>query len=207
MPVETGVFYPSGGTNDQFRLYYTNNTTTWTTNVTTIQAPYWTSYANEWRWQPQWQATYIGNWQTEPNPWRQDPEAIERYRRLAREAEEQRKQELAERKETWKQAEAVAEDLLLQLLGADDFGTWKRDGHVLVISRRHENLAYQIKAYEEIRLLKRCPRTWQLRGDRLCIHLRERHPAGDDVAAKVLLARFDEKTLWEQANHHGAIAA
>jgi hypothetical protein len=112
--------------------------------------------------------------------------------------------ETAEDRALRQKANEAAEQLLHDLLGDSRYRVYKRDGHLIVSSRRLQGrLAYQIKAGQKIVLLERkAEGGWRKRKDQLCIHPRDRHPAGDEVAALYLLAHHDEETLWKVANHH-----
>jgi hypothetical protein len=114
-----------------------------------------------------------------------------------KEAEVKRKAELAA-------AEKIAEGLLLDLIGRRRYQIWRTKGCVHVSSRKYKNLRYEIKAGEMIRLHERRDMAWRVRKDQLCVHPRDKHPRGDEVAALYVLARFDEDALWVTANRHGA---
>lgn len=99
----------------------------------------------------------------------------------------------------------AAEAMLRELIGDRRYEVYRRDGYVVVSSRgAGHRLRYRIKPRQMIQLEERAPDgTWRRRPDRLCIHPKARHPAADEVATLVLLARYDERELWRTANVHG----
>ncbi len=94
-------------------------------------------------------------------------------------------------------------ELLQDTIGEEAFRLYRRQGYVDVPSSQREGRLYRIRPHRKrIAIVERKGRQWVERQDKsLCIHPQgRRFVEGDEVAALVLLARFDEPYLLRKAN-------
>jgi hypothetical protein len=101
-------------------------------------------------------------------------------------------------------ANARGQDLLKEIVGDVMYRRFQKEGWIDVPSLEKPGIMYRIKPWHEIALLeKNAKKEWVSNNQSLCIHARQRHVEGDEVAAHVLLCRYNEKTLWKMGNLHG----
>ncbi len=173
--------------------YWLPYTTTSTANTMPVDLTAWADnlyYTTYYGTFDAWMSNGFGNWVSQITPRPPVSEATKLRRRRA--------QEIINRR---------AEELLRDLIGDGRYRVYRERGHVIVSSRMQAGrLAYQIRPRQRIRVLERQPQGgWQVRPDELCIHPRQTHPEADEVAALVLMARYDEPGLWKTANIHRGV--
>jgi len=101
-------------------------------------------------------------------------------------------------------ANARGQDLLKEIVGDVVYRRFQKQGWIDVKSIEKPDITYRIRPWQEIALLERnAKKEWVSNNQSLCIHARQRHVEGDEVAAHVLLCRYNEKTLWKMGNLHG----
>jgi hypothetical protein len=101
-------------------------------------------------------------------------------------------------------ANARGQDLLKEIVGDVMYRRFQKEGWIDVPSLEKPGITYRIKPWHEIALLeKNAKKEWVSNNQSICIHARQRHVEGDEVAAHVLLCRYNEKTLWKMGNLHG----
>lgn len=101
-------------------------------------------------------------------------------------------------------ANARGQDLLKDIVGDVMYRRYQKQGWIDVPSMEKPGIMYRIRPWHEIALLeKNVKKEWVSNHQSICIHARETHVEGDEVAAHVLLCRYNEKTLWKMGNLHG----
>ena len=101
-------------------------------------------------------------------------------------------------------ANARGQDLLKEIVGEVVYRRFQKQGWIDVPSLEKPGIMYRIQPWHEIALLeKNAKKEWVSNHQSICIHAREAHVEGDEVAAHVLLCRYNEKTLWKMGNLHG----
>ena len=121
-------------------------------------------------------------------------------RRRERELERQRKEAEQRAKELERkraEAEKKANDLLLDLIGEEEFKVFQETGRIFVRGRKYDYIL------EKDRFVKRVEKDKIVD---LCIHLENRHayPEVDNLISLKLLAESDERRFNELANNHGS---
>ena len=101
-------------------------------------------------------------------------------------------------------ANARGQDLLKEIVGDVMYRRFQKQGWIDIRSADKPGIMYRIQPWREIALLERnAKKEWVSNHQSICIHARETHVEGDEVAAHVLLCRYNEKTLWKMGNLHG----
>jgi hypothetical protein len=101
-------------------------------------------------------------------------------------------------------ANARGQDLLKEIVGDVMYRRYQKQGWIDVRSADKPGIMYRIQPWREIALLERnAKKEWVSNHQSICIHARETHVEGDEVAAHVMLCRYDEKLLWKMGNLHG----
>ena len=96
------------------------------------------------------------------------------------------------------------QDLLKEIVGEVMYRRYQKQGWLDVRSADKPEIMYRIQPWREIALLERnAKKEWVSNNQSICIHARETHVEGDEVAAHVMLCRYDEKLLWKMGNLHG----
>lgn len=132
---------------------------------------------------------YVGNS-------RETPEQAEARARQFREAEQRRIQEANEALAKKKAAEAVALELLKELIGEKETKVFEETGRLFVKGSKHDYI------------VNREGRLWKLEKGKvreLCVHLRDSwlYPSVDNVIALKCFIEADEYSLLKKANDHG----
>lgn len=105
-------------------------------------------------------------------------------------------------------ANKKGEDLVKQVLGDVLYRRYQMQGYVDIPSIKHKGLAYRIRPRGMIGIVRRQQDgRWTEQAECLCIHARQCHVPGDEVAIKVMLCRHDEEMLWNTANKYQHRAA
>lgn len=170
-------YYEAYGT---YGTYYAGNTTTVNYNL----------QAGNWAW-PNWQTATVSANTTNQIWWHLGTEDV-LWPKANKDAIRLRR--LAERK---------SKALLKEILGDHRYRAYREKGLVWIESRKDPSQAYEIRPSRMIRLHKKVNGVWLRTKGELCIHPQEHLPEGDEVAAIVLLAKYDEADLWKTANLHG----
>ena len=101
-------------------------------------------------------------------------------------------------------ANARGQDLLKEIVGEVMYRRYQKQGWIDIRSADKPDIMYRIQPWHEIALLERnAKKEWVSNRQSICIHARETHVEGDEVAAHVMLCRYDEKLLWKMGNLHG----
>ena len=101
-------------------------------------------------------------------------------------------------------AKERGQDLLKEIVGDVMYRRYQKQGWIDVRSADKPGIMYRIQPWREIALLERnTKKEWVPNRQSICIHARETHVEGDEVAAHVMLCRYDEKLLWKMGNLHG----
>jgi hypothetical protein len=101
-------------------------------------------------------------------------------------------------------ANARGQDLLKEIVGDVMYRRYQKQGWIDVRSADKPGIMYRIQPWREIALLERnAKKEWVSNNQSICIHARQTHVEGDEVAAHVMLCRYDEKLLWKMGNLHG----
>lgn len=101
-------------------------------------------------------------------------------------------------------ANARGQDLLKEIVGDVMYRRYQKQGWIDIRSADKPEIMYRIQPWHEIALLERnAKKEWVSNRQSICIHARQTHVEGDEVAAHVMLCRYDEKLLWKMGNLHG----
>lgn len=101
------------------------------------------------------------------------------------------------------------EKLLEDVLGSSEYSKLRKDGFIDIPSMKSADMMYRVRKGKRIGVVKLENGIWVEKHLSLCIHPENhwKYVDGDQVAAHVLLCKFDEATLEKVANKHNYRAA
>jgi hypothetical protein len=106
-------------------------------------------------------------------------------------------------------AVSKGERLLEDILGSDEYAKFMGNGFIDIPSKKTPDMMYRVRKGRRIGIVKLEKDIWVETTLSLCIHPEShwRYVEGDQVAAHILLCKFDEVTLERVANKHQLRAA